>query len=239
MTQRANELGLPIGPAVKDWQPCNPPPHAALHGRYCDVVPLSLDEHASDLHAANLQDEENRIWVYLGYGPFETLDQYRQWLQENCTGGDPLFYAVVDKVTGKAGGVASYLRIDLAMGSIEVGHINLAPPLQRTIAATEAMYLMMRHVFDDLGYRRYEWKCDALNARSCRAAVRLGFIYEGTFRQAMVYNKRNRDSAWYSIIDKEWPTIRDGFEAWLDAGNFDSEGNQHNKLGPEHVLRPR
>ena len=201
-----------------------------MHGKHCDVIPLTPDLHARDIHQANLLDRENRIWVYLAYGPFDTEEEYRKWMDETCLGDDPQFYAIADKATGKAAGLASYLRIDPNNGVIEVGHINFAPPLQRSIAATEAMYLMMTRVFDDLGYRRYEWKCDALNARSCRAAERLGFTYEGTFRQAMVYNGRNRDSAWYSIIDREWPKLRQKFRAWLDPANFDKAGKQRSRL---------
>lgn len=229
MKTRLNDLGLPIGDTVEDWQPCARPPHTTLPGRYCDLVPLSLD-HATELHAANCDDEEDRIWVYLAYGPFETEAEYRQWMTEVCFGDDPLFYAVVDIETRKPGGVASFLRIDPAMGVIEVGHINYAPVLQRSCAATEAMYLMMKHVFDDLGYRRYEWKCDALNARSRRAAERLGFTFEGVFRQAMVYNGRNRDSAWYSVLDSEWPAVKSEFERWLSPDNFKDDRTQRSAL---------
>ena len=231
MTQRRSELGLPIGAELADWTPPRAPPRATLEGQYATVVPFDAELHCSDLHAANHEDSENRIWTYLGYGPFESEGAYREFMKALCATDDPQFYTIVDKRTGRAGGIASYLRIDPDMGVIEVGHINYAPPLQRTIAATEAMFLMMKHVFDDLGYRRYEWKCDSLNARSCRAAERLGFTYEGTFRQAMVYNGRNRDTAWYSIIDSEWPTLRASFQAWLDPSNFEASGRQVNPLG--------
>jgi RimJ/RimL family protein N-acetyltransferase len=141
-----------------------------------------------------------------------------------------LFFTIIDKASGKAVGVASFLRIDPKMGVIEVGHINYAPALQRTPQATEAMYLMMKRVFDELGYRRYEWKCDALNAPSYRAAERLGFVYEGTFRQATIYKGRNRDTAWYAIIDKDWPKLKAAYEEWLSPQNFDAAGQQRNKL---------
>ena len=150
-------------------------------------------------------------------------------MAETCRGSDPLFYAVVDAATGGATGVASYLRIDPANGSIEVGHINYSPLLQRTPAATEAMYLMMWHVFE-LGYRRYEWKCNALNAASCAAAERLGFSFEGIFRQAAVVKGRNRDTAWYSLIDEEWPALREAFQRWLAPSNFDGQGRQRTRL---------
>lgn len=142
---------------------------------------------------------------------------------------DPLFYAIVDN-TGKATGVAAYMRIDPSNGVIEVGHLNFSPALQRTAAATEAMYLMMRRAFDELGYRRYEWKCDSLNAPSRRAAERLGFGFEGEFRQAIVYKERNRDTTWYSIVDAEWPARKKAFEGWLASGNFDSAGHQRRSL---------
>jgi RimJ/RimL family protein N-acetyltransferase len=201
-----------------------------MEGRYCRIEPIDPDRHAADLHAANMGDTENRIWTYLPYGPFDSLDGYRAWLSAQCLGEDPLFHAVVDRRTGTAAGVASYLRIDPPVGVIEVGHINFSPRLQRTLAATEMMYLMMRRVFDELGYRRYEWKCDALNAGSRTAAERLGFRFEGVFRQATIYKGRNRDSAWYSIIDGEWPALKRAFEQWLDPANFDAAGRQHRRL---------
>ncbi len=225
-----NHLGEPIGFPVEGWQACPPPPRTALEGRTCRVEPLDPDRHAAALHQANLEDAENRIWTYLAYGPFETLDDYRTWLAETCLGEDPLFHAIIDTSHGAACGVASYLRIDPPFGVIEVGHINFAPRLQNTRAATEAMYLMMRRVFDELGYRRYEWKCNALNARSCRAAERLGFRHEGIFRQATISKGRNRDTAWYAILDRDWPAVRQAFEAWLDPDNFDADGRQRASL---------
>lgn len=162
------------------------------------------------------------------YGPFESLDAYRSWCDSVAAVDDPMFHAVV--VGGEAIGVASYLRIDPANGVIEVGHIALSPQLQKTTAATDAMYLMARRVFEELGYRRYEWKCDALNEPSRRAAVRLGFRYEGTFEQAVVYKGRNRDTAWYAITDREWPSIRAEYERWLAPGNFDEHGVQRSAL---------
>jgi len=225
----AGHLDLPIGEAVADWTPPPRPPRRAMRGQYCTVEPLSIDKHADDLFAANRRDRENRIWVYLPYGPFDTLDAYRQWLADSCLTDDPLFFSVIDHRTGKAAGVASYLRIDPAAGSIEVGHINYAPALQRTPAATEAMYLMMQNAFA-LGYRRYEWKCNALNANSRAAAVRLGFTFEGVFRQATVAKGRNRDTAWYAVIDKEWRALQAAFQTWLAADNFDPAGAQRQSL---------
>ncbi len=230
MTEYFDTLGLPIGFPVEGWTPCEPLPRTVMDGRFCSVEPVSLAAHSADLNEANLTDQEHRIWTYLAYGPFESLNEYRTWMESTCLGDDPLFHAIVAKSTGKAVGIASYLRIEPAVGVIETGHINYSPLLQRSPAATEAMYLMMRRVFDELGYRRYEWKCDSLNARSRRAAERLGFVYEGTFRQVTLYKGRNRDTAWYSVTDKEWPELKAGFEAWLSSKNFDSDGRQRRSL---------
>ena len=169
------------------------------------------------------------MWTYLPYGPFATLEAYRAWIEEVWSGSDPMFYAIVDTSTGRALGVAGYLRISPASGSIEVGHISYSPLLQRTPAATEAMYLMMARVFE-LGYRRYEWKCHALNAPSRAAALRLGFTFEGVFRQATVIKGRNRDTAWYSVIDEEWPALKEAFGRWLAPANFDEQGKQRIRL---------
>ncbi len=201
-----------------------------MEGRTCRLEPIDVGMHAAELHAANSEDGEGRVWTYLPYGPFEDAAAYVGWLERTCLGDDPLFHAVRDRASGKAVGVASYLRITPSSGSIEVGHINFSPRLQRTVAATEAMYLMMTRVFDELGYRRYEWKCDALNAPSRAAAVRLGFRFEGIFRQATVYKQRNRDTAWFSIIDSEWPALKAAFATWLDTANFDADGRQRLRL---------
>ena len=167
--------------------------------------------------------------LYLLHGPFDTLDKYYEWTEQICCSSDPLFYAIIDRATNKALGIASYLRIDPKIGSIEVGHISYSPLLQRTPIATEAMFLMMKHAFT-LGYRRYEWKCDALNAPSRSAAQRLGFSFEGIFRQATIVKGCNRDTAWFSVIDEEWPTLRDVYQRWLDPSNFDEAGKQRLRL---------
>ena len=224
-----NDLGEPIGDPVRDWCAPDPPSRRPMIGRTCRVEVLDPARHAGDLYHANVQDRENRIWTYLPYGPFESQGEYRNWTEEVSGGSDPLFHAIVDVETGKAVGVASYLRINPASGSIEVGHINYSPLLQRTPAATEAMYLMMKRVFE-AGYRRYEWKCDALNAKSRAAAQRLGLSFEGIFRQATVYKGRNRDTAWYAAIDREWPQLKDAFTRWLDPSNFDDKGEQRLRL---------
>jgi RimJ/RimL family protein N-acetyltransferase len=199
-------------------------------GRYARVEPLDPARHAQPLFDANALDSEGRMWTYLSVGPFDGLSPYRAWLDSVAPGVDPLFHAIVDVSSGKPVGLAAYLRIDPTNGVVEVGHLQFSPLLQKTPVATDAMYLMMQRAFDELGYRRYEWKCDSLNAPSRAAAERYGFTYEGLFRQAIVYKGRSRDTAWFSILDSEWPTVKRAFERWLDPSNFDSEGRQRIRL---------
>jgi RimJ/RimL family protein N-acetyltransferase len=208
-------------------------------GRYCRLEPLDVERHAAQLHAGNSEDVAGVNWTYLPVGPFRDFAGYRAWLEQVAKGEDPQFHAIIDTETGEAQGVASFLRIDPVMGAIEVGHINYSPRLQRRRAATEAMYLMMRRVFEELGYRRYEWKCDSLNAPSRVAAQRLGFRFEGIFRQAVVYKARNRDTAWFSIIDREWPALRKAFERWLEPANFDAAGRQRTSLSVDTEAVPQ
>lgn len=229
MPQEHNPLGQPIGSPLPDWTPPPFPPRETLAGRFCRVEPLVPELHAADLFTANALDTAGRNWTYLFVGPFATLETYRDWLHSVRSSDDPMFFTIVDQASGKAVGVASYLRITPASGFIEVGNINFSPLLQRTPGATEAMYLMMKQVFA-LGYRRYEWKCDSLNAPSRAAAQRLGFSYEGIFRQATVYKGRSRDTAWFSVIDAEWPALEEAFLRWLDPANFDAEGKQYVSL---------
>ena len=230
MGEHRNNLGQPIGLPLPQWTARQRPPRSAMEGRYCSVEPLDPARHAADLHAANALDREGRNWTYLPYGPFPRLEDYRLWLDRVAAIDDPLVHAIIERRNGRAVGVASLMRIDPAAGVIEVGGINYSPALQRTPAATEAMYLMMRRVLDELGYRRYEWKCDSLNAASRAAAQRLGFTYEGMFRQATVYKARNRDTCWFSILDSEWPALKSGFEQWLAPDNFDTDGRQRKRL---------
>jgi RimJ/RimL family protein N-acetyltransferase len=229
MEPRINELGQPIGFPVPSWKPPRHPPREPMEGRLCRLEPLDLERHAAALFEADAVDTDGRSWTYLAYGPFADLPSYRSWLAATCLGDDPLFFTIIDKGDNRPAGVASYLRITPAAGSIEVGHLHFAPRLQRHPAATEAMYLMMKQAFD-VGYRRYEWKCNALNAASRAAAQRLGFSFEGIFRQAAVVKGQNRDTAWYAIIDSEWPALRQAFQAWLAADNFDSIGQQRKRL---------
>jgi RimJ/RimL family protein N-acetyltransferase len=228
--EHRNELGQPIGSPLPDWTPRPLPPRTAIKGRFCRVEPLDPVRHAAELFAAYGEDAEGGNWTYLPDGPFASFELYRDWLAAAARRDDPLRHAIVDLRSGSAVGIASYMRIEPAVGVIEVGGINYSPRLQRTPAATEAMYLMMRRVFDELGYRRYEWKCDALNAPSRAAALRLGFRYEGLFRQATVYKGRNRDTAWFSVIDGEWPRLCEAFQRWLDPANFDGRGRQRASL---------
>lgn len=217
----------PSGEIVEGWVPPPRPDWTLREGRYVRLERLDPDRHAEVLFAANRADDA--IWDYLPYGPFDEMADYRRWLTDMARRTDPWFQVLIDRETGLAGGVASYLRIDPAAGSIEVGHINLSPALQRTRAASEAMFLMMEWAFE-AGYRRYEWKCNALNLGSRRAAERLGLSYEGIFRQATVVKGRNRDTAWYAAIDKEWPALRAAFLRWLDPANFDADGRQRESL---------
>jgi RimJ/RimL family protein N-acetyltransferase len=229
MNPTLNDLGQPVGFPLPGWTPPPAPPREPAEGRYCRLEPLDPGRHADALFAANAAAADGRGWTYLAYGPFPTPASYRAWVETCSRGDDPLFFAVIDAATSRPAGVVSYLRITPAGGSIEVGHIHYAPRLRRTPAATEAMYLMMERAFG-LGYRRYEWKCDALNAASRAAAQRLGLSFEGVFRQATVYKGRNRDTAWYAAIDAEWPALREAFRAWLDPGNFDGDGRQRTRL---------
>ncbi len=170
------------------------------------------------------------MWTYLPRGPYASPDEYRSFAETACQNDDPLVHTILDNNSGEAVGTASYMRIEPSVGVIEIGSITYSPRLQRRPAATEAMYLMMRRVFDELGYRRYEWKCDSLNQPSRAAAARLGFRYEGLFRQASITRGGNRDTTWFSVIDSEWPALRTAFERWLDPANFATDGTQRHSL---------
>jgi RimJ/RimL family protein N-acetyltransferase len=199
-------------------------------GRYCRVEPVSVQRHEKDLFAAYQQAPDDRDWTYLAHHRPETPQDFNTYLTKLEKSDDPLNFTIIDTYTNKAVGTAALMRIEPAHGVIEVGGITFSPLLKKTRAATEAMYLMMRRAFDELGYRRYEWKCDSLNAPSRAAAQRYGFTFEGIFRQALVYKNRSRDTAWFSITDTEWPRIRAAFEAWLDPANFTADGRQKRSL---------
>ena len=217
----------PVGPPVPDWTPAPLPTGEGLTGRYARLKALDADRHAALLFKAF--DGHDAVWTYMPDGPFASAAQFHRWMREATARDDILFYAIFDQVTGEYGGFASYLRMKPASGSIEVGYIAMSPQLQRTRAASEAIYLMMKWAFE-AGYRRFEWKCDALNAASRRAAQRFGLSFEGIFRQATVVKGRNRDTAWFAAIDTEWPALKEAFEFWLSPANFDAERQQRERL---------
>ncbi len=229
MESSLNELGQPIGKLVKDWVVPDQPHRSRIVGRYCTLEPLSPEAHSTQLFGAYSQDKSGANWTYLPYGPFQDSEHFYTWVTEQSEKSDPLFFAVAEAASGVAVGVVSFMRITSSMGSIEIGHIHFSPGLQGTPAATEALYLMLQHIFS-LGYRRCEWKCDALNQASRNAALRLGFTFEGVFRQAGVVKGRNRDTAWYSILDQEWPALDRAFRAWLGPENFSPGGAQKQRL---------
>ncbi|GAB0107616.1 GNAT family protein [Nocardia sp. JMUB6875] len=230
MTPSLNSYGQPVGEPLPDWTPRPAPAGVELDGSYCRLEPLDPARHADDLYAAYTSAPDGRNWTYLPVGPFEDAADYRAWAESAAHSTDPMHYAVIDNSTGKAVGTMALMWHGPANGVIEVGYVMFSPLLQRTPVSTEAQYLLMAYAFDKLGYRRYEWKCDALNAPSRTAAERLGFTCEGVFRQATIYKHRNRDTAWYSIIDSEWPLIREAFQSWLASDNFHLDGRQKHSL---------
>jgi RimJ/RimL family protein N-acetyltransferase len=214
-----------IGEIVKDSSPAVRPQRQTLEGRFVVLEPLNPVVHGDALYHGTHGPDCDELWRYLFEGPFPDRSTFDTHLEQASASEDPLFFAIVDRASSLAVGQAAYLRADLVHKVIEIGHILFTPKLQRTIGATEAMFLMAQHVFN-LGYRRYEWKCNSLNAPSVRAARRLGFTFEGVFRQHMIVKGRNRDTAWFSMLDSEWPKCRANFERWLDPDNFDREGHQ-------------
>lgn len=231
-----NELGQPIGQAVPDWSSASFPPHTRMEGHFCRLDPLEEEAHTGDLYDAFALDREGRNWTYLPHGPFPERSAFETFMAAICQQDDMQFYAIVDCRTDKAVGIASYLRINPKAGSIEVGHLVFSPLLQRRPAATEAMYLMMRRAFVEHGYRRYEWKCDVLNEASRNAALRLGFHFEGLFRQARVYKGRDRDTAWFSILDREWSQLEPAYDEWLE-GVRDSPDDQQKESLSQIITR--
>ncbi|HVS47912.1 MAG TPA: GNAT family protein [Candidatus Dormibacteraeota bacterium] len=211
-----------------DWKSARLPQRVPLQGNTVVLEPVDPPRHATELFSSSKDAPE--LWKHLAYGPFANQAEFTSWLEDRSATEDPLFYAIIDRESGGARGMASFLRMEPHHGVIEIGHIWFAPVLQRTRQATEAIFILARHAFDDLGYRRLEWKCDSLNDPSRRAAERFGFVFEGVFRQHMVVKERNRDTAWYSITDGEWPVRRAAFEAWLSPENFDQEGRQRRSL---------
>ncbi len=206
------------------------PTKQRLVGKYSILEPIDVKKHAEDLYKNYSEDKKNLIWTYLPYGPFKNINQFKKWLRSFCLNNDPFFYVIYSKRHKIFCGMASYLRITPEHGNIEVGHINYSPLLQNTTEGTEAMYLMMKNAFDKLGYRRYEWKCNNLNLTSKRAAMRLGFKFEGVFRQSFIVKKRNRNTAWFSIIDKEWKRYKKNYRKYLKNSNFNEMFIQKRKL---------
>jgi len=230
MSERLNAYGQPIGRPLPDWTPRPKPARVTLDGRFCRMEPLDADRHTDDLYSAYALAPDDRDWTYMAAGPFSSREDYRGYVETAARADDPLHFAVVGLRSGKAVGTAALMRQDPSNGVVEVGSVAFSPLVKQTPISTEAQFLLMSYAFDALGYRRYEWKCDCLNEPSCRAALRLGFTFEGIFRQAVVYNCRNRDTAWYSVIDSEWPHVGKALREWLSPDNFDAEGRQKRSL---------
>jgi len=228
MSQK-NQFGQPVGDALPDWQPRPHPRREILEGRLCRLEPLSL-HHAEALFAAYQLAEDTRAWTWLLREPDANLESYAAWVESILTLQDPIHFAVIDNQTEQPVGTLALMRIDSKNGVVEVGHVHFSPLLSRTPMSTEAQWLLMRYAFETLGYRRYEWKCNSLNEPSRRAALRMGFQYEGRFRQALVIKGHNRDTDWFSIIDSEWPTVSEAMQKWLAADNFDTDGKQLSSL---------
>jgi RimJ/RimL family protein N-acetyltransferase len=225
---RKKEAGRPVGAVVDPLPPGSRPDLRPLHGLWVMLEPVSATQHAKDLYES-IAGHDN-VWTWMAYGPWSDFEAFEAWLHEREAARDPWFYAVIRRDTGKACGMGAFMRADGANGVIEIGNIWFSPALQKTREATEAIFLMIRHCFDDLGVRRLEWKCDALNAPSRKAATRFGFSFEGIFHQHMIIKGRNRDTAWFALLDKDWHRIRAGFERWLRPENFDEKGRQKARL---------
>ena len=220
----------PIGPLV-DARPAKRPEQVTLKGRWVTLAPLDAIKHAEALYEGSNGDAaRERVWTYLPYGPYRSLGEFVANIELKARSADPLFFAVVDNASGRAVGHLSLMRTNPTNRAIEVGHIMYTPAIQRTAGAAETQYLFARYVFDELGYRRYEWKCDNLNAPSKRGAERFGFTFEGIFRQHMIVKGRNRDTAWFAMLDGEWPARKAAYERWLAPDNFDVEGRQKLRL---------
>lgn len=230
MSTVTNRYNQPVGAVLPDWTPRPVPSPVTLEGQHCRLEPIDPDKHGPQLFAAYALAEDGRDWTYMMSEPFSDLDSYLQYTRTMCASRDPLHFAVIDKTTECAVGTLALMRIEPQHGVMEVGHVAFSPLLKQTVMSTEAHYLLMKLAFERLGYRRYEWKCDSLNAPSRSAALRLGFQFEGIFRQAIVYKGRTRDTAWFSIIDGEWPRVKQALEQWLQDDNFDGEGRQLRSL---------
>ncbi len=226
-----NQFGQLVGGIIEDWRGAlKPNKELSLQGRYCMLVPIELHQHATKLYNAFAINNKGDSWTYLPYGPFETQNDFENWLNRTLAEPDTLLYAILDEKTQEPIGIAGFLRINPPHGVIEIGHLHFSAKLRQTALATEAIYLLLQYAFDSMGYRRCEWKCHHFNEPSKLAAKRFGFTFEGVFRQSNVFKERNRDTAWFSIIDTEWPLIQRRFEKWLHPDNFDVTGMQILKL---------
>lgn len=230
MTQYTNQYGQPVGAPLPEWQSRSWPAYETFTGHYCRLEPLSAERHGRELYAAYAQASDGRDWTYMFAEPFTSEEAYLAYSRKIEQGHDPMHFAVIDLHSQRAVGTLALMRIDTTHGVVEVGHVAFSPLLKQTRMATEAHYLLMRYAIEQLGYRRYEWKCDSCNQPSRQAALRLGFQFEGIFRQAIVYKGRSRDTCWFSIIDGEWPQLKQAFERWLAADNFNEDGTQRAKL---------
>jgi RimJ/RimL family protein N-acetyltransferase len=239
LADEKNEFGQHLGLALPDWQALERPGFLSLKGLHVRLEPMDPERHGPELHAATHAQSDNRNWTYLPYGPFPTLAQHGAWLANMCARPDLMLHAILDRQHGRVIGTAAYLRIDPDNGCLGIGHIHFAPALRHTAAGTEVISLLLTQAFN-LGYRRCDWQCNALNTASCRAAERLGFSWEGLFRQAGISKGRSRDTAWYAMTNQDWPALRATHEAWLAAGNFDRHGRQKQSLSAmtRPLIRP-
>lgn len=224
-----NQFGQPVGEPLIDWQPRQHPSRVVLQGRYCRLEPLRV-EHADALFSAYSRAEDTRSWTWLLREPDASAGEFAGWVASVSELSDPIHFTVINNQTQSPVGTLALMRIDPKNGVVEVGHVHFSPLLSRTPESTEAQYLLMQYVFDTLGYRRYEWKCNSLNEPSRKAALRLGFQFEGRFRQALVTKGHNRDTDWFSILDKEWSVLAKAFEGWLATDNFTVDGKQKRSL---------
>jgi len=225
-----NEFDQLVGEELLNWKGSKSPNGEGIIGNYCRLERLSVEKHSSELYSAYSQAPDSRDWTYLAKGPFNTLSDYQDYLDNITELVDPIHYAIIDLKSNKPVGTVALMRIDSENGVIEIGHITYSPLMKRSRISTEVFFLLLNYIFKDLGFRRLEWKCDSLNAPSIAAAKRFGFTLEGVFRQAIVTRSRNRDTAWFSIIDSEFDGINSALNDWLSPSNFDSNGNQLNKL---------
>lgn len=230
MAHQLNHYGQPIGLDVPDWDGCSRPSGETLNGKFCRLEHINPQKHGDSLFEAYQQATDQRDWTYLAVGPFNDRHEFQRYLELQSQSKDPLHYIVVERATGKALGTLALMRIDDKNGVVEVGFVIYSPALKHSRIATEAQYLLMSYALGTLGFRRYEWKCDSLNAASRKAALRLGFQFEGVFRNLVIYKGRTRDTAWFSIIDSEWPRLEQAYNRWLHESNFDHEGKQKTSL---------